>query len=86
VSVRSITEPAGIWRYPEERSSPLLSGINRPLFKVSKESCTTESSGNRFDRVEQSAGVGVPFSGEGNLVSCSEGGRIGGFLDWLEEG
>ena len=85
ISVRSITDPAGIWRYPEERSSPLLSGTNRSLFKVSKESFKKEKNGNNLDKTEQIVGVDVPFLGGGNPVSCNERGRIGGFLDWLEE-
>lgn len=81
VSVRIITDPTGTWRYPEERSSPLLSGVNRSLFRVPNESPTTETNGNSFDKTEQIAGVGELLSGEGNPVSCSEGGRMGGFLE-----
>lgn len=84
VSVRNITDPAGTWRYPEERSSPLLSGTNRSLFKASSESFTTETNDKSLDKTEHIAGVDDPFVGEGKPVSCSEGGRIGGFLDWLE--
>jgi hypothetical protein len=86
VSVRNITEPTGTWRYPEERSSPLLSGMNRSLFKASSESFTTETNGKSLEKMVHIAGVDDPFIGEGKLVSCSEGGKMGGFLEWLEGG
>jgi|SRR5579872_4830205 len=84
-SVRSMTDPAGTWRYPEERSSPLLSGTNRSWFKTSSESSTTENNGNSLDRTEHIVGVVDAFFEEGKLVICRDGGKIGGSLDWLEQ-
>lgn len=43
-----------------------------------------ETNGKTLDKVKYIAGVDDPFIGEGKFVSCREGGRIGGFLDWLE--
>lgn len=80
-SVRNITDPTGTWRYPEERSSPLLSGTNGSSLRASSESFTTETNDKTFDKTEQIEGVDGPFIGEGKLVSCSEGGSVGGCLD-----